>query len=212
MSRRSSDSANRSSSACPWTSAFRPWSGFLLLAPAKAKFSPFLPHSGPWRLGPGGQLYWLQGLCGRAIARFVDSRDHEDRIRKGSRRMSSIHQRAASGHRSYESVSMHAGSMGVWSTGESGSTARLASAGWQRRCHDSRPRIHRMSEPPVVSPRRGVGDSTFQLACLPLRVLLGWASVSADFRVSGPVAPVGSMLDSGANFETATCRPLWCRA
>jgi hypothetical protein len=97
----------------------RPWAGFQPSAPTKAENPGFrhIRRHGDW--GHEGQLYWLQGLCGGGINLFVDSHGHEDRIRKGSRRMSSIQKRVANGHQTYEPVSRHVGSMGVWATGES---------------------------------------------------------------------------------------------
>lgn len=78
---------------------------------------------------------------------------------------------------------------GRWAFGQPGNLFphdMLTSAAWQRRCHDSRPRIHRMSGPLVlgVSPR--VRDSATQFVRFLLHRFSGraWSNRERHFSAS----------------------------
>lgn len=186
---------------------FRPWAGFQPPAPTKAENRGFrhIRRHGDW--GHEGQLYWLQGLCGGGSISSLTATAMRIGLEKaldGCRR-SRIGQRTG-----IRRTSPCRGTLDRWVSGQPGNLFppdRLASAGWQRYCHDSRPRIHRMSEPLVVDPRLGVDDSVIQLTRLPLHVFLGWARVLRDAGASGRVTSAGSMHGSRANIETNDRQP-----
>jgi hypothetical protein len=102
-------------------------------------------------------------------------------------------------------------SMDRWAFGQPGNLfapTGLTSAGWQRRCHKSRPEIHRMSGPLVVRSRHGVYDSAIQHAHLPLDVTVCEARVWSEASASGSGMPVGSVLVPGVGSEATDCQPL----
>lgn len=78
---------------------------------------------------------------------------------------------------------------GRWAFGQPGNLFphdMLTSAAWQRRCHDSRPRIHRMSGPLVLGVSPGVRDSATQLVRFLLHRFSGraWSNREQHFSAS----------------------------